>query len=94
LNHPFEKYARQIGNLPQVIGENKKSLKPPPKSLRIHFTNPPSASTQQHIEQRRCKKRCGRSSSLTLSNHGLRGPNDDRIQKASNDGVAGKVQWL
>ncbi len=36
----------------------------------------PSASTQQHIEQRRCKERCGRSSSLTLPNHGLKGPNE------------------
>jgi len=28
--NPFEKYARQIGNLPQSRGENRKYLKPPP----------------------------------------------------------------
>ena len=34
LNHPFEKYARQIASFPQFsgkIGENKKPLKPPPR---------------------------------------------------------------
>ena len=30
LFNPFEKYARQIGNLPTNWGENKKCLKPPP----------------------------------------------------------------
>ena len=35
LNHPFEKYARQNGNLPQNWDESKKYLKPPPrKSLK------------------------------------------------------------
>ena len=32
--NPFEKYARQIGNLPQSRGENNKYLKPPPSKNR------------------------------------------------------------
>ena len=34
--NPVEKYARQIGNLPQIgvnNGENKKCLKPPPRKI-------------------------------------------------------------
>ena len=32
LNHPSEKYARQIGFIfPKFRGENKKYLKPPPR---------------------------------------------------------------
>ena len=31
LNHPSEKYARQIGNLPQIGVKRNKCLKPPPK---------------------------------------------------------------
>jgi len=50
--NPFEKYARQNGNLPQIIrGENTKYLKPPPRleSMKLHdyrfktliiYTNP------------------------------------------------------
>ena len=30
--HPVETYARQNGNLPQVGGESKKCLKPPPRN--------------------------------------------------------------
>ena len=30
LNHPFEKYARQIGTFSPVGDENKQYLKPPP----------------------------------------------------------------
>ena len=37
MNHPFEKYARQIGSFPQV-GVEKQSLKPPP---RFVFFFPP-----------------------------------------------------
>ena len=29
--NPFEKYARQFGSVPQVWGEHKKCLKPPPR---------------------------------------------------------------
>ena len=39
--NPSEKYARQIGNLPQVSGENKKYLKPSPSNQleAVHCIN-------------------------------------------------------
>ena len=38
--NPFEKYVRQIGNLPQLLGVNiKKSLKPPPSFSAFCWVN-------------------------------------------------------
>ena len=37
LNHPFEKYDHQIGNLPQVGVKIKEFLKPPPSYLVDRF---------------------------------------------------------
>ena len=34
--NPFEKYARQNGNIPQIQGENKKCFKPPPCPGFVH----------------------------------------------------------
>ena len=37
LNHPSEKYDRQIGHLPQNSGKNNKSLKQPRRLPPIYF---------------------------------------------------------
>ena len=40
LNHPSEKYARQIGNLPQIGVKFFKKMKPPPKRGLQNFEAP------------------------------------------------------
>ena len=39
LSHPFEKYAHQIGNLPQIEVNRKKYLKPPPRKTCHLFSS-------------------------------------------------------
>ena len=48
LNHPSEKYARQIGSFPQIRMKIKKYFKPPPRK-------PPKKSSQQKTDSSHLK---------------------------------------